>query len=120
MVIGPAESWGPLEHVLQHPGIISSVAFSPDRSQVASGCGKSVRIWNATTGVLERTLEGHWDGVLSVAFSHNGAHVVSGSEDKTIRIWHAATGEVDLVLEGHSSLLHSHLLGHASCLALVT
>src|SRR6266481_2793005 len=36
---------------------------------------------------------GHADGVRSVAFSRDGQHIVSGSDDRTIRVWNAMTGE---------------------------
>lgn len=34
-----------------------------------------------------KTLEGHTKGVRSVAFSPDGKHIVSGSNDNTIKIW---------------------------------
>jgi len=34
-------------------------------------------------------MQGHTDDVRSVAPSHNGARIISGSDDKTIRIWNA-------------------------------
>jgi WD40 repeat protein len=39
-----------------------------------------------------RTLKGHTDGVLSVAFSSDGARLVSASQDKAVRLWDCATG----------------------------
>ena len=39
-----------------------------------------------------RTLEGHADGVASVAFSLDGRFIVSGSWDKLVKFWNAATG----------------------------
>ena len=36
---------------------------------------------------------GHTDPVNSVAFSPDGQHIVSGSDDVTIRVWDAMTGE---------------------------
>jgi WD40 repeat protein len=50
-------------------------------------------VWDVATGEEKAKLEGHSDGVLSVAFSPDGKTVVSGSEDKTIRVWNVATGE---------------------------
>ncbi|KIJ36174.1 hypothetical protein M422DRAFT_179768, partial [Sphaerobolus stellatus SS14] len=42
------------------------------------------------------------DAVLTVAFSPDGKHIVSGSSEKTIRIWDAKTGEaVGEPLQGH-------------------
>ncbi len=41
--------------------------------------------------------------MLSVAFSPNGQHIISGSSDRTIRIWDAKTGAtVGDPLEGHT------------------
>ncbi|MDE0022359.1 MAG: hypothetical protein OXT69_13405, partial [Candidatus Poribacteria bacterium] len=50
--------------------IVYSLAYSPDGSRLASGgVDGTVRIWNAETGDLIRTLEGHTDWVRSVAWS---------------------------------------------------
>ena len=46
--------------------------------------------WPAIIGVFE----GHTDSVMSVAFSQDGKHIVSGSWDRTIRVWDALTGDV--------------------------
>ena len=85
--MGIAESWGSFEHVMTHPSDVYSVGFSPDGTHVVSGCwDSSVRIWNATTGEIERILMEHTNGVLSVAFSPDGTRIVSGSADHSIRI----------------------------------
>ncbi|KAN0085996.1 Quinonprotein alcohol dehydrogenase-like superfamily [Tylopilus felleus] len=44
----------------------------------------------ATWPVEVHTLYGHTDSVLSVAYSPDGSHIVSGSRDKTIRVWNAS------------------------------
>ena len=41
--------------------------------------------------------------MFSVAWSPNGHHIASGSEDQTVRIWDAETGQEQYVLEGHTA-----------------
>lgn len=53
---------------------------------------RTVRLWDTATGVLQHTLEGHSDWVLSVAFSHDGWLLASGSSDRTVQLWNPATG----------------------------
>ena len=44
----------------------------------------------------------------SVAYSPDGRHIISRSDDNTIRIWDAGTGAaVGSPLKGHTSLVHS-------------
>ncbi|KAF9524130.1 hypothetical protein CPB83DRAFT_861801 [Crepidotus variabilis] len=40
--------------------------------------------------------------VWAVAFSSDGRHIISGSEDQSVRMWDASTGEELKVLNGHS------------------
>ena len=44
---------------------------------------KSLRVWDAVTGGLLITFEGHTDAVKSVAWSQNGTKIVTGSNDET-------------------------------------
>ena len=45
------------------------------------------------------TLRGHSEGVFSVAYSPDGKHIVSGSEDCTVKVWDSQTGkEVSVIL----------------------
>ena len=103
VLFGLSQCWEPLLHVIQHPSWVYSVAFSPDGGRLASGSDEIVRVWNTATGELEDQLEGHTKLVCSVAFSHNGDFIVSGSGDKTVRIWNAATCDTRYMLTGHTS-----------------
>ena len=54
------------------------------------------------------TLHGHTYYVSSVAYSPDGKHIVSGSEDKTIRVWNATTGQcVAGPFRGHTGYITS-------------
>jgi DNA-binding beta-propeller fold protein YncE len=54
-----------------------------------------------------QVIEGHTDDVNSVAYSPDGAHIVSGSRDRTVRVWDAQTGKELAVLKGHSNEVNS-------------
>jgi WD40 repeat protein len=45
--------------------------------------------------------------VLSVAFSFDGSHMVSGSSDETVRLWNVATDEEEHTFRGHSDWVRS-------------
>ncbi|OBT75575.1 hypothetical protein VF21_05831 [Pseudogymnoascus sp. 05NY08] len=118
-----------LQTLKGHLSYVTSVAFSHNGRQVVSGSNDStVRLWDAATGELLQTLKGHvrvssdstvglWDvvagtpvyvhgghlRVTSVAFSHNGRQVVSGSNDSTVRLWDVVTGALLQTLDGHLS-----------------
>ena len=60
-----------------------------------------MRVWDASTGVALQQLNGHTSYVNSVAFSHDGIHIVSGSYDKSVRVWDASMGAALQQLNGH-------------------
>ena len=64
------------------------VGFSPEGHILAIGTGEDtvLRLWDAETGQLMATLEGHADLITSIAFSSDGT-LASGSQDGTILLW---------------------------------
>jgi WD40 repeat protein len=90
------------------------VAWSPDGSRLASAAGdKTVRLWDARTGEVGRTLEGHTGPVVSVAWSPDGTHLASaagfplgyfavmGRSQGEAKVWDVRTGQEALTFKGH-------------------
>jgi len=69
-------------------------ALSADGKLLASGGTNenSIKVWDAESGELKLTLDGHEKGVLALAFSPDGRTLVSGSYDNTARLWDARSG----------------------------
>ena len=58
------------------------MAFDPQGGTLASGSDdNTVKLWEARSGKLLRTLEGHQNWVWSVAFDPQGGTLASGSAD---------------------------------------
>ena len=71
-----------------HKDKVSSLAFSPDGTVLASGSDDdTILLWDVSTGQEIGVLLGHVDDVNSVAFSPDGTSLVSGSNDGTVRRW---------------------------------
>ncbi len=87
---------------------VTSVAYSPDGSRVASGAvNGTIYVWDTVTGDRAATLEGHESEVRSVAYSPDGQTIASGGDDGTVRVWDAASGAELAILGRHENWVRS-------------
>ena len=56
---------------------------------------------------LRKTLNGHTQPVLFVAFSPDGKTLASGSVDESIKLWDVASGKNTAMLKGHTHIVRS-------------
>jgi WD40 repeat protein len=72
----------------EHFKSVSTVAFSPDGTVLATGAyDNTVRLWSVSEGKPLGTMMEHTDKVHSVAFSPDGTLLASGAADSTVRLW---------------------------------
>jgi WD40 repeat protein len=82
---------------------VDDLAASPDGTLIATaGDDGNVRLRDARTWALRRTLRGHKAPVTSVDFSADGKRVVTASRDEDVRLWEVATGRTERTLHWHS------------------
>ena len=73
--------------------VVSSVAFSPDSTVLASGGFAMVTIWDVANLRKVATLKEQSLRILCVTFSPDGSLLASASNDNTIVIWKMRAGE---------------------------
>ena len=54
---------------------------------VTGSYDKSVRVWDAESGVCQLTLEGHTDHVYGVDVSRTQNFLATASEDRQVTVW---------------------------------
>jgi WD40 repeat protein len=66
---------------------------------VVSASENELLLWNKRQCMGR--LVGHTDAIKTVAFSHSGQHITSGSIDKSIKVWSSTDKKVIKTLNGH-------------------
>jgi len=87
---------------VEHSGVISGLAFSPDGQTLATASmDYSIRLWNLARRQRITTLQGHLAEVRTVAFTPDGEALVSGAKDGSLKLWPLRRAQKDDILEGH-------------------
>jgi serine/threonine protein kinase/WD40 repeat protein len=81
-----------------------SIAFTPDGSRLAVGCGDGkVYFWNTKDWKRSLVIESSREGsVRDIAFSADGKTIATVSSDRVVRIHETAKGEEVLAFRGHA------------------
>ncbi|KIK39350.1 hypothetical protein CY34DRAFT_29515, partial [Suillus luteus UH-Slu-Lm8-n1] len=85
--------------------------YSPDNTQIATGGhDDGVKIWDAKTGELIKTLKHDWI-VSSLAWTLDGKKLITASKGP-IRIFDTATWKQTATLEGHENYVNAISSSH--------
>ena len=94
------------------------MAVSPDGRTIVSGSwNNTLKVWDAASGHLLRSLEGHTGAVNAVALSPDGSTIVSGSWDHTIRAWNLTSGKSCVLFWNDAAISSLALSGDGQLLA---
>jgi WD40 repeat protein/serine/threonine protein kinase len=88
-------------------GSIGPVAFSPDGDTLAATGSRVVKLWNASSGELVRTITGFDSALNAIAFDPGGSRLAGGGADRSVRIWDTKSGQEVGRLSGHSGPIQS-------------
>ena len=103
IVILEVPSWTPLPKKARVTGRVTTLAFSPDGSQLVAGSlyqDPRVSVFDLNGGEDIRLI-GHSGFISKVAFSPDGRLLASGSGDQNIKLWRTSDWSEAANLQGH-------------------
>ena len=96
--------------------VVNSVAFSNSGKYVITAAGDyvfskkkdhSAKVWDAESGRLLHTLDGHGASVYYALYSPQDKYIVTASEDNTIKVWDATTYSLVHTFYDHTGPIRS-------------
>ncbi|KAH8085132.1 hypothetical protein JL720_7858 [Aureococcus anophagefferens] len=98
----------PLVRDIEEASYVTACKVSNKGDVIASSStDNTCKLWDAFSGELLKTLDGHESFCLSCNFSPDGKRLMTTSDDQTAILWDAATGEILHKLEGHTDKVSS-------------
>ena len=74
---------------------------------MTGGVDSVIIIWDISTGIMLRKIEGIRSIVTSVAFSSDSSKVIAGLDDSSIILWDSSAGQEKMILEDYSDVIVS-------------
>lgn len=107
-----------IDFIEGHYNKINCVRFSPNGNIIVTASGEeetflykyqdnTIKLWDATSGKLVQTLEGHSKSVNSASFSPDSKIIAAASDDYTIKLWDVASGKSIQILNEYIGKLKS-------------
>lgn len=97
-------------NLVQHrweQNLVSRVRELLEKTATATERGFEWYYWQRQMHLELTALRGHNGPLLAVAYSLDGARIVTGSADHTAKVWDAASGKESLTLRGHGGAVKS-------------
>jgi WD40 repeat protein len=90
-----------------HPGAVTSVAFSPEGSRLASAGGEALLVWEVQRGAGVRALGPHPGEASAVTWEPSGERLLSGGSDGRVRWWEVQSGACVRAQEAHQGTVQA-------------
>jgi WD40 repeat protein len=98
---------GNLQRTVAESGRMLSITFAPSGKSLACGVDKDVKLYDLSSGTAGRVVTSHDTTITSIAFSPDGAALISGSHDQTVKRTALATGKTQWQAPGYFEQVNS-------------
>jgi WD40 repeat protein len=93
---------------MKDAGAVLQACYSPDGTLLATGCNDgTIKLYDAATGELKKTLVGHKRPVKALAFAPVGCLLASGNDEKIVKLWDPIRGIELATLKGNKGVIEA-------------